>query len=177
MSFTENSLVGKVGETDVARWLMSRGCRILPVYEIAENQHKGPVFYANRIRQLVAPDMFVFGTEKIFWAEVKTKSAFSLHRISDLFVTGIDLHHYEDYLAIEKETGVPIWLFFYHADGAAKDSPPGPSGLFGRSLQYLKDHENHRHENHGRHGMVYWARESLMKYADYPLEIGQKDAA
>jgi hypothetical protein len=36
-----------------------------------------------------------------------------------------------------------------------------PVGLFGNKLAYLKQHENHRHDNWGNHGMVYWARGHL----------------
>ena len=177
MSFQQSLSVGKTGESDVALWLMARGCKILPVYEIAENQFKGPVFHADRVRKLVAPDLLVFGTDQLFWAEVKTKTAFTWHRKTKRFVTGIDRHHYGDYLAIQDEVDLPIWLFFYHADGVAKDSPPGPSGLFGAPLQHLRVRVNHKHDNHGEHGMVYWAENSLKWFADYPLDIARDQVA
>lgn len=121
--------------------------------------------------------MFVFGDEKIFWAEVKTKSAFTWHRITECFVTGIDLHHYNDYIKIQECIGLPIWLFFYHKDGAAKDSEPGPSGLFAQELGYLMKNENHRYMHYGRHGMIYWAESKLRRLADYPLDITDDEAA
>ena len=43
--------------------------------------------------------------------------------------------------------------------------PTCPTGLFGGPLDYLTGHENHRHEHWGRHGMVYWARDTLLYFA------------
>ena len=174
MSFEDNLAIGKTAETDIARWLMSRGNKILPVYEKEEKKYQGPVFHASELRKLVAPDLLVFGSQEIFWAEVKRKSAFSWHRISERWTTGIDLHHYNDYLGISKETSLPIWLFFYHCHGIAKDTPVGmtsPTWLFGGPLERLGDCENHRSENWGRNGMVYWGIDSLKKFSDYPLDL------
>jgi len=64
----------------------------------------------------------------------------------------------------------PVWLLFLQRDGIAKDSNPGPSGLFGNNIEYLIKHENHRHNNWGKNGMVYWAVKHLVKLASYPLE-------
>ncbi len=61
------------------------------------------------------------------------------------------------------ETTLP----FLHFEGQAKDSPPGcPTGLFGNSLQYLRDNEHHRHPSGGRGGMVYWQDTTLRKIAE-----------
>ena len=83
-------------------------------------------------------------------------------------MTGIDVHHYEDYCAVCEASGIPVWLLFEHtrATPDARDIRAGcprecPTGLFGNSLDYLREHENHRHENWGPHGMVYWAVEHL----------------
>ena len=163
MGFKESLIVGKTGESKVAQWLISQGRSILPVYEIAENQYKGPALYCHS-KNLVAPDMLVFGQNKITWIEVKTKTAFSWHRKTKRFVTGIDLKHYFDYLEIAKNTTVPLWIFFLHGKGTAVDTPEdkiSPSGLFGRDILYLEKHENHRHDNWGNSGMVYWDVEDL----------------
>lgn len=82
-------------------------------------------------------------------------------------MTGIDLRHYEDYCKVDDASPWPVWLLFLHRGGQAKDSPGNsPAGLFGKPLDYLRTHENHRHENWGRSGMVYWAHESLKLLAD-----------
>lgn len=158
-----------MGESQIARWLNEKGRNILPVYEIEKGQYAGPAVYAADGRRIIAPDMLAFGDGKITWIEAKHKNAFSWHRITRRFVTGIDLHHYEEYQQIMKLVDWPVWLLFLHRPGTAKDSHPGPSGLFGQDLKLLITSENHRHHNHGKYGMVYWDVASLIKLAEYPL--------
>jgi hypothetical protein len=170
MNFKEALAVGKTGETRVARWLMTQGRSILPIYEIAENQYKGPTFYCESEPDgLIAPDMLVIGPYSKAWVEVKTKTAFSWHRNTERFVTGIDFKHYSHYLKIAQLTGWPVWLFFLHSSGGiAKDTPPdmaSPAGLFGGNILRLELCENHRHDGWGTSGMVYWAVENLEKIA------------
>jgi hypothetical protein len=141
---------------------------VLPVYEKVIHTGKGPQLYMPN-KALIAPDLFAFGAGKAFWIEAKHKTAFSWHRLTQRWVTGIDLRHYADYCQVDDETPWPVWLFFLHEGGQAKDSPPNsPEGLFGQTLAILRTCENHRHENGGKAGMVYWAKESLRLLA--PLE-------
>ena len=139
----------------------------MPAYEKEMNDYKGPQFYTAE-GKFITPDLLVFNAEKIFWAEVKNKSAFSWHRNTQTWTTGIDLHHYEHYKRVRDISKWPVWLLFLQAGGKAKDSPAdSPSGLYGGELEYLSAKENHRSPNWGRHGMVYWAEETLKRIADY----------
>ena len=169
MNFNESLATGKAGESEIAKWLQSRGSHVLPIYEIADNQFKGPALYASDGGEIIAPDILTFSGKGIVWIEAKHKSAFTWHRISRTFQTGIDLHHYEEYQRILQVVSIPVWLLFLHKPGQAKDSPPGPSGLFGNSLEVLTRCEEHRHPGHGKHGMVYWTVGALRKLADYPI--------
>ena len=171
--FEQKLKQGKIGESQIAEWLKSRGNNILPVYEIADGQYKGPAIYTSGGGSIIAPDMLVFGHGKISWVEAKHKNAFSFHRKTGRFVTGIDIHHYYEYRKVMRLIDWPLWLMFLHRNGCAKDSNPGPSGLFGGRLEYLVQNENHRHENHGKTGMVYWAADVLKKFSDYPLDKGK----
>lgn len=168
-SFAKKLEVGKVGESEIAGWLKSRGHHVLPVYEIEKNQYAGPAVYTADGDSVIAPDMICFGKGQTTWIEAKHKNAFSWHRKTQRFVTGIDVHHYNHYQRIAKLVDWPVWLLFLHRGGVAKDSPPSPSGLYGGELEVLAKNENHRHENWGKGGMVYWAIEHLRKFADYPL--------
>ena len=98
--FDENFEDGKLGESQIANWLKRRGQHVLPVYEIEKGQYAGPAVYASNGETIIAPDMLVFGKGKTIWIEAKHKSAFSWHRKTQRFVTGIDLHHYEQYQKI-----------------------------------------------------------------------------
>ena len=170
--FPQQLAIGRTGESVIARWLQARGYAVLPVYEKSERDYKGPALYAIE-GPLIAPDMLAFlPTGKAFWIEAKTKDAFSWHRKTQRWVTGIDLRNYEDYQRVQAVSPWPVWLLFLQGDGVAKDTPDGmiaPRGLFGRALTYLLKHENHRFADYGTSGMVYWSDTTLLKIADYPI--------
>ncbi len=162
MSFEQSLGFGKTGESRIARWLRSRGTSVLPVYEKIINEGKGPQLFTPN-GSLIAPDMFCFNGPKCSWIEAKHKSAFSWDRTSQQWVTGIDLRHYFDYLKVQDSLPHPVWLFFLHESGTAKDSPQnGPTGLFAESIQFLRLHEHHRSDKYSK-GMVYWSHSSLRK--------------
>ncbi len=134
MSFETKLKEGIYGEDLISRWLISRGCQILPAYQI-EHSHG--------------------------------KSAFTWHRTSSSWQTGIDFRHWNDYVRVADESQLPVWLLFLHKPGSlAKDTPDGltsPSGLYGNSLPKLQTSIHHTHPNHGPSGMVYWTENSLIK--------------
>jgi hypothetical protein len=179
MSNFKNSLrVGKIGESQIAKWFMCRGFNVLPVYEKEQGDFKGPVLFMAGGEQSIAPDMMVFKKNKVLWIEAKHKSAFAWHRNTQQWTTGIDLKHYFDYLAISQQIEIPIWLLFLHRNGVAKDTPPGmtsPTGLYGNSIDYLKNNESHRHANFGKHGGVFWTVNKLRLLA--PLEHFEERSA
>ena len=170
MSFQQSLSRGKIGESAISTWLNRRGFHCLPVYEKEISEHKGPTLFCASGEQLVLPDILVFKDKSIYWVEAKHKTAFTWHRITSRWVTGIDLRHYEEYMKVQAlNPHWEIWLFFLHRRGVAKDTPDGlvsPSGLFGHKLNYLSKNENHRHGNWGSRGMVYWACETLRKIAE-----------
>lgn len=161
MTFQSSLDYGKAGESAIASWLRRRGFCVLPVYEKIIHEGKGPQLYMVD-GELIAPDLLVFTGTKTMWIEAKHKTAFTWHRLTGQWVTGIDLRHYADYCRVAQETPWPVWLLFLHDGGQAKDSPPNsPAGLFGHNLRYLQENEHHRHDNWGRSGMVYWAHDKL----------------
>lgn len=164
-NFAESLKHGQAGESAIAAWLYARGYYVLPVYEKILDTEKGPQLFTPE-RSLIAPDLLTYNRAgEVRWIEAKHKSAFTWHRLTQKFVTGIDLRHYADYLAVDDESPWPVWLLFLHEGGQAKDSPPSPDGLFGNPLSLLRECESHRHENWGKTGMVYWAIDSLRKVA------------
>ena len=165
-TFQQKLAVGRVGESVIAQWLKTKGYSILPVYEIEINSGKGPRLFGPR-KNYIAPDMLAFRDDKTIWIEAKHKTAFSWHRNSDRWVTGIDLTHYADYCEIDAHSPFRVWLMFLHTGGQAKDSPANsPAGLFGNSISYLRNHENHRSDRWGSGGMVYWNVGELKKLAE-----------
>lgn len=180
MSFVESLEQDKVGESHLARWLIRRGCCVQPVYEIADGQNKGPGLYGD-FGRLVAPDALVFGVREIFYAECKWKTAFTYYRRKQTFETGIDWHHWKQYLQVAEQTGVPVWLFFLHAcEQQAKDTPEGlagPCGLFAQDCSELQDNVSHidpvSRPPKQPHGMIYWAPAALRKLAEYQEVVSE----
>lgn len=169
-TFRQKLAFGETGESLIANWLKWKEYSILPVYEKEVDTGKGPQVFTLS-SGLIAPDLLAFSDDptKVWWVEAKHKSAFSWHRKTRRWVTGIDLRHYENYLELQGRSPWPIWLLFLHRAGRAKDTPEGmtcPTGLYGGNIERLCRMENHRHENWGRSGMVYWAESVLNKIAE-----------
>lgn len=188
MKFEESLEQGRVAEGWIAHWLMSRGSSIMPAYELEHQQFKGPQLFGSD-GELVAPDMIAFTANGIIWIEAKHKSVFTWHRNTGRWTTGIDLHHYKQYLQVADKTSLPVWLLFFHRETRPdrRDIKHGcpqscPTGLFGGDLSRLRNKENHRSLpkdesrerclGHGKSGMVYWAAETLTKLASKEEVLG-----
>lgn len=157
---------GQKGEKLIAEYLCGRHkLAVMPVYDVQIQSGKGPqVFTADA--SYAAPDALLFNSQVARWVECKQKTSFTWHRNTQRFTTGIDANHFQDYLKVKEISPWPLWLMFLQGEGEAKDTPQGkvaPSGLYGGEIDYLKDNVNHTHANWGRHGMVYWAEETLHK--------------
>lgn len=170
MIFEEKLAFGKIGESEIAKWLNKKGWNVLPVYEKQIDEGKGPQLFTPS-KNLIAPDLFAFKplVNNALWIEAKHKTVFSWHRITQRWTTGIDLRHYNDYLEVADLSPWPVWLLFLHSQSSvsSRNEPwPCPTGLYGRTLEKLKVNENHRSNKWGRSGMVYWAEASLIKLAE-----------
>lgn len=167
--FQENLAFGKIGESDIACWVRARNSAVLPVYEKEIEEGKGPRLFGGS-GEHVAPDMLVFPI--VEWLEAKHKSVWSWHRLTQRWVTGIDLNHYRGYQDTQRESGRRVWLFFLHRcdqphprDLNAGSPRSCPTGLFGGTLDYLERNQNHTDSRWGRHGMVYWSSSILRQFA------------
>lgn len=169
MPFAEQLAHGQLGESIIARWCKARGNSVLPVYEKEIDTGKGPRFFTP-VGQFAAPDMFVMPS--MHWIEAKHKTVCSWYRTGGYWCTGIDLNHYADYQQTQEISRRPVWLMFLHRSWQPNQRdidhgcpPRCPVGLYGGSLAFLIRHESHRHRNWGRHGMVYWAIDTLTRLA------------
>ena len=174
--FDENFEDGKLGESEIAGWAKEQGFNILPIYEVQSGQYKGPTIYTAKGIGVIAPDMLVFKNGSVRWIEAKHKSSFTWSRKYQCWETGIDLHHYYEYLKVMEMIDWPLWLMFLHKPGKPAPNSPGvsPTGLYGRELKQLSKKENISHVweepyGHQRKGMIYWNEKSLIKLSEYPL--------
>lgn len=186
ITFEQKLAQGKIGEGAIANYLQSRGWDILPAYEVASSNFKGPRLFT-LWREIIVPDIIAFKEDRVVWVEAKVKTVFTWHRISKRWTTGIDQRCYYDYLELANRGKQAVWLMFLHTEttppgttGKASDDPfPCPVGLFGGEIKTLFNLENHRHENWGKSGMVYWAYQDLKLLASlkevYEAEQGWLD--
>lgn len=166
-SFSSSLAFGQIGEGVISKWLQGRGHAVFPAYQVEQHTGKGPQLFAAS-GDLVLPDLLAFRQGKAIWFEAKHKTCFTWHRISQKWVTGIDLRHYGEYQEVAERTSVPVWLLFFHpkakpSDGDAAYGCPDscPTGLFGNDLSVLVNCESHRSDRYGKSGMVYWAHDVL----------------
>ena len=181
MSFQKQLATGRVAEGWIAQWLMARGHKVMPAYEIEVSQFKGPQLFSAQ-GEFVSPDMIVFSSNGVIWVEAKHKSVFTWYRKGQRWTTGIDYHHYTHYQEVARQTGLPVWLAFFHRESRPdsrdlryKCPPKCPTGLFIEDLSQLVLRESHRSPakdahrkgvlGHGRYGMVYWSDASLRRVA------------
>lgn len=181
--FERQLAFGQIAESEISKWIIARGGYVLPVYDVEYDTGKGPrIFGAGR--QIVAPDLIVFSHGGVSWIEAKHKTVFSWHRISGRWVTGIDLHHYRQYLEVLEIAEWPVWLLFLHRCSAPSPDDSRypccpqecPVGLFGGPLTVLRDKENHRSGKWGRSGMVYWSNRVLTRLATLDELDGKQPA-
>lgn len=115
-SFEDNLAFAREIEKAVGAWLMSRGQRILPVYDycgLAEG--KPPKFTAAvQSESLVLPDLLGAKDGNSTWFEVKFKDRADFTRKTARLETGISRRLWEHYRKVEAESGSPVWLIFAH---------------------------------------------------------------
>lgn len=170
---------GQIGEGYIAKWLRRCGWNVLPVYEKEIDTGKGPRLFMAEMSsrsELIAPDLFVIKNGRFVWVEAKRKTRFSWYGIGRRWVTGIDKRHFEDYLQVQSETNVPVWLMFLHTESTtwpvdiAKWGAPNacPTGLYGEEINKLavENAISHQSDKYGPTGMVYWAHDTLKKLAE-----------
>ena len=192
MGFAQSLKMGRIAESLIARWMIGRGTCILPAYEIEVSSGKGPQLFCPS-GSYVSPDLLAFTKKGLFWIEAKHKTVFAWNRSREVWVTGIDLHHYGQYMQVAKQTNLPVWLLFFHRESTPSPGdilhgcpPECPTGLFGGELFDLVTKENHRSppldfnregiKGHGRSGMVYWDPSALQLLATKEEVIAASEA-
>lgn len=157
LEFEKQLLIGREAEKAVARWLMGRGWKVLPVYDYTGSDgKKAPKLEsAKSSESLVCPDLFIVRGGSSRWCEVKYKTHADFTRKTQRKETGIDYRLWNHYLSVERESGFPIWLIFAHK---AEDE------IRGEALAELSKPERHRIYDGGkmnRSGMVFFEYDAL----------------
>jgi len=109
INFEKMLKIGKEGEHEVARYLISKGVSVLPLYQF--NNDKIPLLFTKNAN-LILPDLTCFKDSKVFFIEVKTKNRWVNY--NGELETGLDERLYKQYLEVMKITGLDIYLIFNH---------------------------------------------------------------
>jgi hypothetical protein len=109
-SFEKQLDFGRVGEKLVARFLQRKGCGVLPSYDYAGSDGQKAPRLMFEVSGLVVPDLDAAKQGARKWIEVKTYSHSPLFRAYGIRIHGIRRRHYRDYLAVEEQTGNPVFL-------------------------------------------------------------------
>ncbi len=118
MSFRDSSEFkrGAVGERFVAELLRRKGWYTIASYDFAGSDgEKAPRMHGS-CGSYVLPDLDGSRAGKRVWIEVKTKQSANFYRIKQRLEHGIPWRHFQDYLAVEKESGCAVWLAVYEED-------------------------------------------------------------
>lgn len=175
--FNQQLIAGQIGEGYIAKWLRHLGWNVLPVYEKEIHEGKGPRLFMAELspyKDLIAPDLFAIKGKKFTWIEAKRKTRFSWYGKSGYWVTGIDKRHFNDYVLVQSETNITVWLMFLHIESKTWpedimkwNAPPTcPTGLFGNEISHLTGCVSHESNKYGSSGMIYWNIKDLKLLAE-----------
>lgn len=107
-SFNEQLAFGEEGEHEVARYLISKGVSVMPLYQF-ENSHAPLIYTINT--NVVSPDLICF-KDDCFMVEVKTKNQWV--KFKGITETGFNKKHFDHYKSIQDITGKQVYVFFNH---------------------------------------------------------------
>ncbi len=151
---------GAVAERAVARWLQTKGWRVLPVYDFSgKGDDKAPKLAAFSAEDsLVTPDLLIARRGLARWVEVKFKTAASYTFITGTRDTGISLRLWGQYGSVGRESGLGVFLCFAHE---TEDS------VTLNSYRELMDMSPRLSRGPDRGGSVLWPLAKLRRIASY----------
>jgi hypothetical protein len=148
---TEQFRRGRNGEHIVAERLKRNGWYVIPAYDYsASDEH--PPRMEGWTRRFIIPDLDACKAGRRIWVEVKTKTAPSLHRATNVLEHGIPLRHYEQYRQVEFETGCPVYLLVYEEQSRQ---------LLWQKLSELGQPRIYTGDKMSWGGMAFWPRDSF----------------
>lgn len=177
-NFAQSLAVGQLGESLIAQWLRAKGWHVLPAYEKEIDNGKGPRLFlatGSEASELITPDLFIMKAGQFLWVEAKHKTTFTWYGKGGYWTTGVDRRHFADYVRVQGETAVDVWLLFLHRECITRPDdvrkwgapPECPTGLFGRNINFLNSHQSHESPDWGPSGMIYWRPfDHLLKIAE-----------
>ena len=159
--FDDRLNFGVEGEDFAAAWARRLGFSVLPHQPCPPNGKGGPRILTPHHGELVAPDLPLWREGVPLLLEVKRKAAFTLHRATGAWVTGVEASYFEQYCRVWDVTGVRTFLGFVHDDDPAQLT-------LGGEVWQLAQRVHHQYPETGDSRMLYWDRRRLVNLAEHP---------
>lgn len=152
---TDQFKMGRRGEQVVAAMFRELGWGIIPSYDYAGPDGDRAPSLQGKGWRVPLPDLDTARRGRRRWVEIKTKNAATFTYTTRQLEHGIDLDKYEQYLVVEAETGVEVWLAFYELDTQT---------VLYQSLDRLAAVVREGDDEHrmSRHGMAFFPRTELL---------------
>lgn len=141
---------GGQAERALSLWLQQQGWYVLPTYDYSglDNNKAPKLEGSSPNRSLVIPDLLAAQFSKgTVWLEVKRKSKADWTHQTGRRETGIPLRLWNDYLDVQHETRLDVWVLFVHEQ---------EDEVRGQRITYL----NNGDCSHGKYGHQPTRRES-----------------
>jgi hypothetical protein len=111
-SFEQARARGLVGEHTASDFLQAMNWYVLAGYNFTGPEgNKPPQIQCGDKSKWSCPDLLVCRDGMSYFVEVKIKAISPTFRNSDEVRHGIDLKHYDHYKEVQKESGIPVWLW------------------------------------------------------------------
>jgi hypothetical protein len=154
---------GASGEQLVARELMARMWYILPSYDYSGRENNKAPRLEGLKGRYVLPDLLAFRDALARWWEVKVKASATYTRIKKRLEHGIPRRHYDDYLAVERITGIPVYLFVIEEDTGTM--------LYGKLSELAREKRVYSGDKMSYGGMVFFSRNAFTKYEPLQQDV------
>lgn len=173
-SFSSRLTHGRIGEQAVLKWLRYMNRVVLPVCDTLINiefrERCGPRLFVGN-DALTAPDLLVFADDGVRWMEIKCKKYCTWYRNESLWMTGIDVRHFEQYIKVHQATCIHVDLVLYHPNETPrpKDVPHGcpeyaPRGVYCADILKLQEIYHHIGTDLDGNEMIYWDMQVLQPF-------------
>jgi hypothetical protein len=166
---SQRSIWGRWAEDAASRFLTSEGWYITQTCKI---ENGGAPKAIGAIRSHVLPDILASKDGMSRWGEIKFKDSPGYFRARKEYRHGVELPNWNDYLQVEKETGIPGDLFILEWR-QSENNEPSPVLLvisFREARNVPVQEIPPNVQRWAPRGMIFWARNSFQLICRFTLE-------
>ncbi len=159
---TEEWKKGEEGQRIISDFLIGKhGWHLIDNADFCgRNGDKAPRLYGLE-SNYVTPDLLISKAGRSFWLEVKTKQTYTVHELTGRKEHGFALRYYRDYLAVQKISGIDVWVCVYEEDSGEL--------LFGLLDELAHRKRIYPGDKMDAGGTIFFLREDFQRYDETEL--------